>query len=49
MTEVVRDTHKSADFIALLQTLDAAYAPDQVLRFIMDSHSVHISMETRAI
>jgi transposase len=47
VTEVVRDTHKSADFIVFLQKLDETYPPGQVLRLILDNHSAHISKETR--
>lgn len=47
VTEVVRDTHKSADFIAFLQKLDETYPPGQVLRLVLDNHSTHISKETR--
>jgi len=48
ITEVVSDTHKSADFIAFLQKLDETYPADQVLRLVLDNHSAHISKETRA-
>jgi transposase len=48
VTEVVRETHKSADFIAFLQKLDETYPPERVLRLILDNHSAHISKETRA-
>jgi transposase len=47
VTEVVRETHNSADFIAFLQKLDEAYPSSQVLRLILDNHSAHISKETR--
>ena len=47
ITEVVRDTHKSADFIVFLQKLDETYPPGQVLRLVLDNHSAHISKETR--
>src|SRR5712692_7858461 len=48
VTEVVRDTHNSADFIAFLEKLDERYAPGQVIRLILDNHSAHISKETRS-
>lgn len=47
VTEVVSDTHKSADFIAFLQKLDETYPPGQGLRLVLDNHSAHISKETR--
>ena len=45
--ETVRDTHKSADFIAFLKRLDSAYPQHQQIRLILDNHSAHISKETR--
>jgi transposase len=45
--ETVSDTHKSADFIAFLKKLDAAYAETQKIRLVLDNHSAHISKETR--
>ena len=46
--ETVSNTHKSADFIAFLKKLDAAYAPQQKIRLVLDNHSAHISKETRS-
>ena len=48
ITEIVSHTHKSADFITFLKKLDAAYAPQQKIRLILDNHSAHISKETRS-
>src|SRR5262249_39150108 len=48
VTEVVRERHKSADFIEFLRKLDDAYPQNQTLRLILDNHSCHISKETRA-
>jgi transposase len=48
ITEIVSDTHKSADFIAFLKKLDAIYAPQQKIRLVLDNHSAHISKETRS-
>jgi transposase len=45
--ETVSDTHNSADFIALLTKLDAAYPTHQKIRLILDNHSAHTSKETR--
>lgn len=47
VTEIVHDTHKSADFIAFLQKLDAAYPAQMQLRLLLDNHSAHISKETQ--
>lgn len=47
VTEIVSDTHKSRDFIELLNKLDAAYPSAQILRLILDNHSAHISKETQ--
>jgi transposase len=48
VTELVRDTHKSSDFIAWLQQLDASYPPGIPIRLLLDNHSAHISRETQA-
>jgi len=45
--ETVRDTHKSADFIAFLKKLEDAYPAPQKIRLVLDNHSAHISKETR--
>jgi transposase len=45
--ETVSDTHNSADFIAFLTKLDAAYPEHQKIRLVLDNHSAHISKETR--
>jgi transposase len=47
VTETISDTHNSADFIAFLKKLDAAYAEQQKIRLVLDNHSAHISKETR--
>jgi transposase len=48
VTEIVRDHHASADFIALLEKLDAAYSPQARIRLLLDNHSAHISKETQS-
>ena len=48
VTEIVRDTHKSSDFIAFLQKLDARYPAGTPIRLLLDNHSAHISRETQA-
>jgi len=47
VTETVRDTHKSSDFIAFLQRLDASYPAGIPIRLLLDNHSAHISRESR--
>src|SRR5215469_13518959 len=47
ITEIVRDSHASADFIAFLQRLDTVYPPHQKIRLVLDNHSAHISKQTR--
>jgi len=47
ITEIVRDTHTSGDFIDFLKKLDEGYAPNQRIRLVLDNHSAHISKETR--
>ena len=47
VTEIVKNTHKSSDFIEFLTKLDTAYPASQTLRLILDNHSAHISKETQ--
>ncbi len=44
----VVDRHRSREFIAFLQAVDAAHPEDTLIRVILDNHSAHISKETRA-
>lgn len=44
----VRDSHKSSDFIQFLQKLDEKYPEGDIIRLILDNHSVHTSKETMA-
>jgi len=44
---LVRDTHKSADFIDFLKILDREYPQQDTIRIILDNHSAHTSKETR--
>ena len=48
VTEIVRDRHTSADFIALLEKLDESYPRTTRIRLLLDNHSAHISKQTRA-
>jgi transposase len=45
---LVRDRHRSREFIEFLKLLDAAYPADTAIHLILDNHSAHISRETRA-
>ncbi len=42
----VEPRHRSVEFIALLQRLDAHYPPGATIRVVLDNHSSHISKET---
>lgn len=44
---LVRDSHKSEDFIDLLKKLDAKYPEGDVIRIILDNHSIHRSKKTQ--
>ena len=44
---LVKDRHRSREFIELLRVIDAAYPPNTAIKLILDNHSVHISRETR--
>jgi transposase len=44
---LVRDRHRSREFIEFLKVLDAAYPANTAIRLILDNHSAHISRETR--
>jgi transposase len=45
---LVRDRHRSREFIELLKLLDAAYPASTAIKLILDNHSAHISRETNA-
>lgn len=44
---LVRDTHKSSDFIDFLKILDKKYPSQDPIRIILDNHSAHTSKETQ--
>jgi transposase len=44
---LVRDRHRSREFIEFLKLLDAAYPTHTAIKLILDNHSAHISKETR--
>jgi transposase len=48
VTEIVSETHTSADFIAFLKKLASSYPEQQRIRLVLDNHSAHISKETRS-
>jgi transposase len=48
VTEMVCERHKSRDFIAFLQKLDATYPAGIPIRLLLDNHSAHISRETQS-
>jgi transposase len=45
---LVKDRHRSREFIEFLKLLDRAYPPHTAIHLILDNHSAHISRETRA-
>jgi transposase len=45
---LVRDRHRSREFIEFLKVLDAAYPTHTAIHLIFDNHSAHISRETKA-
>jgi transposase len=44
---LVRDRHRSREFVEFLKLLDAAYPTYTAIKLILDNHSAHISKETR--
>jgi transposase len=44
---LVRDRHRSAEFIEFLRLADAQYPGEARIRMVLDNHSAHISRETR--
>lgn len=45
---LVRERHRSAEFIAFLKLADAHYPAGARIRVVLDNHSAHISKETRS-
>jgi transposase len=45
---LVKDRHRSREFIEFLKLLDAAYPAHTPIHLILDNHSAHISKETKA-
>src|SRR6266852_6325823 len=44
---LVKERHRSREFIEFLELLDAAYPASTAIKLILDNHSGHISKETR--
>ena len=44
---LVKDRHRSREFIEFLKLLDVAYPTHTAIKVILDNHSAHISKETR--
>jgi transposase len=44
---LVRDRHRSREFVEFLKLVDAAYPTHTAIKLILDNHSAHISKETR--
>ena len=45
---LIRDRHRSKEFIEFLDELDKQYPEDWTIRVVLDNHSSHVSKETRA-
>ena len=45
---LVRNRHRSREFIEFLKLADAAYPAHTAIKVILDNHSAHTSKETRA-
>ena len=45
---LVKDRHRSREFIEFLKLLDAAYPARTAIKLVLDNHSAHISKETLA-
>ena len=44
---LVRDRHRSREFVEFLEILDEKYSDDLIIRIVLDNHSSHVSKETR--
>jgi transposase len=44
---LVKDRHRSREFIEFLKILDTAYPAATAIKIILDNHSAHISRETK--
>jgi transposase len=46
---LVKDRHRSREFIEFLKLLDAAYPADTAIHLILDNHAAHISRENTSL
>ena len=44
---LVRNRHRSREFVEFLKTLDGSYPADWKIRLVLDNHSSHVSKETQ--
>ena len=44
---LVRERHRSAEFVEFLKLVDSRYPREMVIRIVLDNHGSHISKETR--
>ncbi|MEM0940664.1 MAG: hypothetical protein AAF600_18735 [Bacteroidota bacterium] len=44
---MIRDRHRSKEFIEFLKKLDRQYPKDWTIRIVLDHHTSHTSKETR--
>jgi len=44
---IVRDRHRSKEFIEFLEIIDSYYPKDKKIQIVLDNHSAHVSKETR--
>ena len=44
---LIRDRHRSCEFVEFLEMLDEKYPTDLIIRMVLDNHSSHVSKETR--
>ena len=45
---LIKERHRSREFIEFLKLLDQAYPSETALKIILDNHSAHVSKETKA-
>jgi len=48
VTSLVRDRHRSKEFVEFLDLLNTKYPEELKIRMVLDNHSAHISKETQA-
>lgn len=44
---LVKDRHRSCEFIEFLEMIDGRYPQDWIIRIVLDNHSAHVSKETQ--